>query len=185
VTRRPRSRGIVARPSRPHRAGDTMDSAWALLAGTLPLPNCSPPDGVHTDTSWPRPARTRLSTSRCARRGGGASAEERAAVESTNAPRRRICVTPPRRSRALMLAALVVRAMPGRRIDDVMRLLPRCAARTEPIERGSQEILSARSSFLRAQLFRCRVERPARFALFEAEASQAAKHLLARGDGVS
>ena len=65
-----------------------------------------------------------------------------------------------------------------------MRLLPSCAARTEPEQRGAQKVLSARSSFLRPQLFHCRIERPASLSFFEAEAAQAAKHLLEQGDGV-
>jgi hypothetical protein len=67
---------------------------------------------------------------------------------------------------------------------DTMSFLRRCAAGAEPTESGPQELLRAGSNFLRAQLFHCRVERPARFTLFEAEAAQAAKHLLEQGDAV-
>src|SRR5688572_11424930 len=49
-------------------------------------------------------------------------------------------------------------------------------ARTEPAERGAQEVLGARSSSFLAHLLRRSVERPARFALLEAEATQASEH---------
>ena len=65
-----------------------------------------------------------------------------------------------------------------------MRPLANGVARTEPAERGAQEVLGARSSAFLAQLSRCSIERSACFALLEAEAAQASEHLLEQRDGV-
>ena len=58
------------------------------------------------------------------------------------------------------------------------------ATRTEPPQRRPQQVLRTRSDDFRAQLLRRGTERSASLPLLEAEASQAAKHLLPHGDDV-